>query len=66
MKDCWELLHQSMLIFTISPVLYLTNSKSIIKCSSRSINGFDIGNLIYLAIQKNNYKGWGPLNGSRL
>ena len=34
------------------PCFILTNSKSIIKCSSRSINGFDIGNLIYLAIQK--------------
>tara|TARA_B100002052_G_scaffold281171_1_gene289945 strand:- start:457 stop:2148 length:1692 start_codon:yes stop_codon:yes gene_type:complete len=34
------------------PCFMLTNSKSIIKCSSRSINGFDIGNLIYLAIQE--------------
>ena len=34
------------------PSFILTNSGNLIKCSSRSINGYDIGNIFYLAIQK--------------
>ena len=38
------------------PCFVLTNSGNFIKCSSRSIHGFDIGNFFYLAKQKNYYK----------
>ena len=34
------------------PSFVLTNSGNLIKCSSRSIHGFDIGNIFYLAIKK--------------
>ncbi len=34
------------------PCFVLTNSGNFIKCSSRSIHGFDIGNFFYLAKQK--------------
>jgi len=34
------------------PSFVLTNSGKLIKCSSRSIHGFDIGNIFYLAIKK--------------
>ena len=34
------------------PCFVLTNSGKLIKCSSRSIQGFDIGNIFYLAIKK--------------
>ena len=35
------------------PSFVLTNSGKLIKCSSRSVHGFDIGNIFYLAIKKN-------------
>ena len=35
------------------PSFVLTNSGKFIKCSSRSVHGFDIGNIFYLAIKKN-------------
>ena len=34
------------------PSFVLTNSGKFIKCSSRSVHGFDIGNIFYLAIRK--------------
>ncbi len=34
------------------PSFVLTNSGKLIKCSSRSIRGFDIGNIFYLALKK--------------
>ena len=34
------------------PSFVLTNSGNLIKCSSRSVHGFDIGKIFYLAIKK--------------
>ena len=34
------------------PSFILTNSSNLIKCSARSINGYDIGNIFYLAFKK--------------
>ena len=39
--------------FYNKPSFILTNSGNVIKCSSRSINGYDIGNIFYLAAKKN-------------
>ncbi len=38
--------------FYNKPCFILTDSINLIKCSARSINGFDIGNIFYLAIYK--------------
>ncbi len=35
------------------PSFILTNSGNFIKCSSRSIYGYDIGNILYYAVEKN-------------
>jgi len=35
------------------PSFVLTNSGKLIKCSSRSVHGFDIGNIFYLSTKKN-------------
>ncbi len=39
--------------FYNKPSFILTNSGNVIKCSSRSISGYDIGNIFYLAAKKN-------------
>ena len=45
------------------PSFVLTNSGKLIKCSSRSVHGFDIGNIFYLAIKKIISKRWWSFNG---